>query len=37
MRLVVPDMPILFNIGFMEAALPSVERIRTKIQALLDY
>ena len=29
----VPDVPIPFNTGLMEATLPSVERIRLKIQA----
>jgi 2-oxoisovalerate dehydrogenase E1 component len=36
-RLTTPDLPIPYNIGLMEAVLPSVERIRQKIQALLAY
>jgi len=36
-RLAVPDVPIPFNTGLMEAAWLAVERIRAKVQLLLDY
>lgn len=36
-RLATPDIPIPYNIGLMEAALPSVERIRRKMEALLAF
>lgn len=38
MRITVPDIPIPFNIPMMNAAvLPSVEKIRTEIQTLLEW
>ena len=36
-RLATPDIPIPYNIGLMEAALPSVERIRRKMEELLAF
>jgi 2-oxoisovalerate dehydrogenase E1 component len=36
-RLATPDVPLPFNINMMESVLPSVERIRERIQYLLDY
>jgi 2-oxoisovalerate dehydrogenase E1 component len=36
-RLATPDIPIPYNIGLMEVALPSVERIRQKMEALLAF
>jgi 2-oxoisovalerate dehydrogenase E1 component len=36
-RLATPGVPIPYNIGLMEAVLPSVERIREKIDYLLNY
>ncbi len=36
-RLATPDVPIPYNIGLMEAVIPSVERIRQAIKALLEY
>lgn len=36
-RLTMPDIPIPFNAGLMNAVLPSVGAIRAKMQALLDW
>lgn len=36
-RIATPDVPIPYNIGMMEAILPSVERIHTGIEVLLKY
>ncbi len=36
-RLATPDVPIPYNLGLMEAVLPSVERIREKMDALLNF
>jgi 2-oxoisovalerate dehydrogenase E1 component len=36
-RLTTPDCPIPYNVSLMEAILPSVERIRAKIQELLEF
>jgi 2-oxoisovalerate dehydrogenase E1 component len=36
-RLAVPDLPIPYNLRLMESAIPSVERIRQRIQALLEF
>jgi 2-oxoisovalerate dehydrogenase E1 component len=36
-RLAPPDIPIPYNIGLMEAVLPTVERIEEKMSALLAY
>jgi 2-oxoisovalerate dehydrogenase E1 component len=36
-RIATPDVPIPYNIGLMDAVLPSVERIQKEIKALLDY
>ena len=36
-RLAAPDIPVPFNIHLMAAALPSVETIHNKIEALLAY
>jgi len=36
-RLAMPDLPIPFNLNVMEALLPSVSKIRSTIQKLLDY
>ncbi len=36
-RLATPDIPIPYNISLMNAALPSVERIREKIEELLAF
>jgi len=36
-RLTTPDCPIPYNVGMMEAVLPSVEEIHMKMQALLDF
>lgn len=36
-RLATPDMPIPYNLGLMEAVVPSVKRIGEKIEALLAY
>ena len=36
-RLATPDVPIPYNIGLMEAVIPNVERIREKIDYLLNY
>jgi 2-oxoisovalerate dehydrogenase E1 component len=36
-RLAMPDIPVPFNLGAMEALLPSVERIRKKIEELLVF
>lgn len=36
-RLAVPDMPIPYNARLMDSVLPTVERIRSKIQTLLEY
>ncbi|MCS7154225.1 MAG: thiamine pyrophosphate-dependent enzyme [Bacteroidetes bacterium] len=36
-RLAVPDVPVPYNRGLMEAVLPSVERIRQNIERLLRY
>jgi 2-oxoisovalerate dehydrogenase E1 component len=37
MRLAVPDVPIPYNLGLMNAILPSVEHIRLKVTELLSY
>jgi 2-oxoisovalerate dehydrogenase E1 component len=36
-RLATPDIPIPYNIPLMEAVLPSIERIRRKMDELLAY
>jgi 2-oxoisovalerate dehydrogenase E1 component len=36
-RLTTPDLPIPYNVGMMEAVIPSVEMIRAKMQGLLEY
>jgi 2-oxoisovalerate dehydrogenase E1 component len=36
-RLATPDIPIPYNIGMMDFILPGVQRIRTAIEALLNY
>lgn len=36
-RLAVPDVPIPYNPGLMEVVLPTVERIKIKIQTLLEF
>jgi 2-oxoisovalerate dehydrogenase E1 component len=36
-RLTTPDVPIPYNLGLMEAVIPSTDRIRAKIGQLLDY
>jgi 2-oxoisovalerate dehydrogenase E1 component len=36
-RLATPDVPIPYNIGLMEAVIPSVERIKNGIISLLNY
>jgi 2-oxoisovalerate dehydrogenase E1 component len=36
-RLATPDIPIPYNVPLMEAVLPSVERIRSKMEELLAY
>jgi 2-oxoisovalerate dehydrogenase E1 component len=36
-RLATPDMPIPYNVGMMEAVVPSVEKIRLKMEELLVY
>jgi 2-oxoisovalerate dehydrogenase E1 component len=36
-RLTTPNCPIPYNVGMMEAVLPSVEPIRIKMQELLDF
>ena len=36
-RLAIPDVPTPYNIGLMNAVLPSVEGIRVKIQELLEF
>ncbi len=36
-RLATPDHPIPYNVRMMEYVLPSVEKIRAKMQTLLDY
>lgn len=36
-RLTTPDCPIPYNVGMMEAILPSMERIRAKMQGMLDF
>jgi len=36
-RLATPDMPIPYNMGLMEAVIPSVEKIRGKMTELLAY
>lgn len=36
-RMAVPDIPIPYNMAGMEAVIPSVEGIRTRMQALLYY
>jgi 2-oxoisovalerate dehydrogenase E1 component len=37
MRIATPDVPIPYNLGLMDSVLPSVERIRNGIDALLKY
>jgi 2-oxoisovalerate dehydrogenase E1 component len=36
-RMATPDTPMPYNLGLMDAALPSVARIQAKIEALLVY
>jgi 2-oxoisovalerate dehydrogenase E1 component len=36
-RIATPDVPIPYNLGLMEAILPSVERIKSAIERLLKY
>ena len=36
-RLATPDVPIPYNIGLMNAVVPSVDRIRSKLEQLLAY
>lgn len=36
-RMAVPDVPIPYNIGMMNAIIPSIEQIQTTIQKLLDF
>jgi 2-oxoisovalerate dehydrogenase E1 component len=36
-RITTPDVPIPYNIGLMDAVLPSIERIQNGIRALLNY
>jgi 2-oxoisovalerate dehydrogenase E1 component len=36
-RLTTPDCPIPYNMGLMEAVLPSVESIQARMQAILDF
>jgi 2-oxoisovalerate dehydrogenase E1 component len=36
-RLTTPDLPIPYNLGLMEAVIPSVEQIRAKMAQLLAY
>jgi 2-oxoisovalerate dehydrogenase E1 component len=36
-RIATPDVPIPYNIGLMEAVLPSVERIHKGIEDLLNF
>ncbi|MBN2550365.1 MAG: hypothetical protein JXB15_14470 [Anaerolineales bacterium] len=36
-RLAIPDVPVPYNIRLMDAVLPTVERIRGRIEALLAY
>jgi 2-oxoisovalerate dehydrogenase E1 component len=36
-RLATPDIPVPFNTSLMERAIPSVDRIRTKISEILSY
>jgi 2-oxoisovalerate dehydrogenase E1 component len=36
-RLTTPDCPIPYNMGLMEAVLPSVESIQVRMQAILDF
>jgi 2-oxoisovalerate dehydrogenase E1 component len=36
-RLTTPDIPIPYNLGLMDAVIPSVERIRAKMSQLLAY
>jgi 2-oxoisovalerate dehydrogenase E1 component len=36
-RLATPDVPIPYNIGLMEAVIPSVDRIKHEIISLLNY
>jgi 2-oxoisovalerate dehydrogenase E1 component len=36
-RLATPDIPVPFNLGAMDALLPSVEKIRNKIEELLAF
>ena len=36
-RLTMPDVPVPFNSGLMEAVMPGVEGIRRKMSQLLDY
>jgi 2-oxoisovalerate dehydrogenase E1 component len=37
MRLATPDVPIPYNIGLMEAVIPTIDRIRESIDTLLRY
>lgn len=37
MRITTPDVPIPYNIGLMDAVIPSVERIREGIKNILNY
>ncbi|HSB67643.1 MAG TPA: transketolase C-terminal domain-containing protein, partial [Anaerolineales bacterium] len=36
-RVATPDLPIPYNLGLMEVAIPSVQRIREAIEKLLNY
>jgi 2-oxoisovalerate dehydrogenase E1 component len=36
-RIATPDVPIPYNLGLMEAVLPSIERIRSAVESLLRY
>jgi 2-oxoisovalerate dehydrogenase E1 component len=36
-RLTTPDVPIPYNVKLMNAVLPSVDKIKTKLQELLDF
>ena len=36
-RLTMPDCPMPFNVGLMEAVLPGVDQIQAKMRAILDF
>ncbi len=36
-RLAVPDVPVPYNVGLMEAVLPSIEQIKSSIERLLNF